>query len=211
MAKPLDLEQWERQSHFEFFRGYEQPFFGICSQVDVGNLLERTRLPDAPSFFVASLFLSLKSANETEEFRYRLRGDGVVVHDVIHGGSTILRDDETFGFAYFDYDPDLARFADQAEAVLEKARRGTGPLDEHPERDDLIHYSVIPWLAFTSFAHARKRNPTDSVPKIVFGKYHGEKGAEKMPVSVEVHHALMDGLHVSRFFDRFQTGLNAFS
>jgi chloramphenicol O-acetyltransferase len=32
-----------------------------------------------------------------------------------------------------------------------------------------------------------------------------------MPVSVEVHHALMDGLHVSRFFDRFQTGLNAFS
>lgn len=36
----------------------------------------------------------------------------------------------SFGFAYFDYDPDFARFADHAEAVLEEARRGTGPLNE---------------------------------------------------------------------------------
>jgi chloramphenicol O-acetyltransferase type A len=26
-----------------------------------------------------------------------------------------------------------------------------------------------------------------------------------MPVSVEVHHALVDGIHVGRFLERFQT------
>jgi chloramphenicol O-acetyltransferase type A len=28
-----------------------------------------------------------------------------------------------------------------------------------------------------------------------------------MPVSVEVHHALMDGLHVGRYFESFQSHL----
>jgi chloramphenicol O-acetyltransferase type A len=29
-----------------------------------------------------------------------------------------------------------------------------------------------------------------------------------MPVSVEVHHALVDGLHVGRFYEAFQRGLD---
>ena len=30
-----------------------------------------------------------------------------------------------------------------------------------------------------------------------------------MPVSVEVHHALVDGLHVGRFYEMFQARLDA--
>jgi chloramphenicol O-acetyltransferase len=29
-----------------------------------------------------------------------------------------------------------------------------------------------------------------------------------MPVSIEVHHALVDGVHVGRFFERFQHHLD---
>ncbi|MCB0574850.1 MAG: hypothetical protein KDC61_09825 [Saprospiraceae bacterium] len=42
------------------------------------------------------------------------------------------------------------------------------------------------------------------MPKIVFGKYFASGDRLLMPVSVEVHHALMDGLHAGRFFGRFQ-------
>jgi len=31
-----------------------------------------------------------------------------------------------------------------------------------------------------------------------------------MPVAVEVHHALVDGLDVARLFERFETGLSGF-
>nr|HRC84111.1 CatA-like O-acetyltransferase [Thermoanaerobaculia bacterium] len=79
-----------------------------------------------------------------------------------------------------------------------------GKLEPRWDRDDLIHYSVLPWVAFTSFAHARKHNPGDSVPKIVFGRHQDRAGRRLLPVSVEVHHALVDGLHVGRFFARFQ-------
>jgi chloramphenicol O-acetyltransferase len=29
-----------------------------------------------------------------------------------------------------------------------------------------------------------------------------------MPLSVEGHHAMMDGIHVGRFFERFQTAID---
>lgn len=201
-ARTLDLASWPRAEHYRFFRRYEHPWFNICAAVNVAPLVRR-RTAGGPSFSVAALHASLLAANEIEEFHYRIRGKDVVVHDVVHGGSTVLREDGTFGFAYFDFHPDLEAFAGPTEAAL-RAGRSVAPLDAADERDDLIHYSIIPWVAFTSFSHARRLDPDHATPKIVFGRRHGEPGAERMPVSVEVHHALMDGIHVGRFFERFQ-------
>ncbi len=201
--RTLDLGAWPRAEHYRFFRAYEHPWFNITAEVGVAPLVRASRAPGGPSFFVAGLHASLLAVNEIEEFRYRIRGDEVVVHDVVHGGSTVLRKDGTFGFAYFDFDPVFETFARGAEEVLRTARGG-GPLNPADDRDDLIHYSVIPWITFTSFSHAHRRDPDHSTPRIVFGRRHGEAGAERMPVSVEVHHALMDGIQVGRFFERFQ-------
>jgi chloramphenicol O-acetyltransferase type A len=200
----LDREGWKRRQHFEFFRRYEKPWFNICADVDVTALVARCAAPDGPSFFLASLWLSLAAANSVEELRYRLRGEQVVVHPVIHGGSTVLMPDETFAFAYFDHHPNFPSFAAAGARELVKVRNGPGGLHPEPERDDLIHYSVIPWVAFSSFSHARIRSREVSVPKIVFGKHRQVGDRRLLPVSVEVHHALVDGLHVGRFYQRFE-------
>jgi len=200
----LDLEGWKRRQHFEFFRHYEKPWFNICADVDVSALVARCAEPDGPSFFLASLWLSLEAANGVEELRYRLRDDRVVVHPVIHGGSTVLMPDETFAFAYFDFHPTYPAFAAEAAPVLDEVKTGPGGLQAEPERDDLIHYSVIPWVAFSSFSHARVRSRDVSVPKVVFGKHRAVGARRLLPVSVEVHHALVDGLHVGRFYQRFE-------
>lgn len=200
----LDLAGWSRRQHFEFFRRYERPWFNLCAEADVTALAARCGEPGGPSFFLASLWTSLVAANEVEELRYRLRGDEVVVHPLIHGGSTVLMPDETFAFAYFDHEPDFPTFAAAAAAELARVRAGGSGLEPHPERDDLIHYSVIPWVSFTSFSHARTRAADLSVPKIVFGRHRQVGDRRSMPLSVEVHHALVDGLHVGRFYRRFE-------
>lgn len=208
MSTYLDIDAWPRRQHLAFFRQFQQPFFNICANVDVTEVRRRCKQPGGPSFAVACFYLSLRAANEIECFRYRLRGDRVLVHEVIHGGSTTLREDDTFGFSYFDYHPDFADFERGAVAGLEKAKR-TRDLEPSTGDDALIHYSVIPWVSFTSFAHARQlaavgSEHEDSVPKIVFGKYFEDHGRWWLPMSVEVHHALMDGLHVGRYFERFE-------
>ncbi|HEX4954062.1 MAG TPA: chloramphenicol acetyltransferase [Thermoanaerobaculia bacterium] len=209
MPRELDLATWPRRPHFDFFRTFDQPFFNLCAEVDVTALVERCSGPGSPSFFLASLFLCLRAANEVEPMRYRLRGDRVIVHEVIHGGSTLLRPDETFAFAYFDFQPDFEAFAAAAGPVIEEVKSGPPRLEPRPEQDDLIHFSPIPWVSFTSFAHARRVVPGDSVPKIVFGKHHASGSRRLLPISVEVHHALADGLHVGRFLARFEELLAA--
>lgn len=204
MPSYLDTESWRRREQFHFFKGYDQPFFNVCVHLDATALRAFSRSRKDLPFFLLYHYLALRAANEVEPFRYRLRGDRVVVHDRIHMGTTILVDGERFAFCYFEDDDDFTRFAEQANAALAALRAGSGRLEPRDDRDDLLHCSVLPWLAFTSFSHARKRNPGDSVPKLVFGKCFDDGGGWKMPVSVEVHHALMDGVHVGRFFERLQ-------
>ncbi len=72
--------------------------------------------------------------------------------------------------------------------------------DVESNRVDLIYYSVTPWVSFTSFKHASRFDNTNTVPRIVFGKNFDDGEMLKMPVSVEVHHAMMDGIHVGKYF-----------
>lgn len=204
MSRYLDTETWGRRQQFEFFRDYHNPFFNICTSIDVTQLLALTRQMKSISFFIAYHFFSTRAANEVEPFRYRLRGERVLVHDRIHAGTTLLLADENFTFAYFDYEEDFQSFQSGARAAIESARRAGVELYQRAEQDDLIYHSVIPWATFTSISHARRGGPQESVPKIAFGKYREESGRVLMPVSVEVHHALMDGLHVGRYFEKLE-------
>ena len=77
------------------------------------------------------------------------------------------------------------------------------------ERIDLIYYSVIPWVSFTSFKHANSGDNRQTVPRMVFGKMFEDGSRRLMPFSVEVHHALMDGYHVGRYFKLFQEKLDS--
>jgi chloramphenicol O-acetyltransferase type A len=202
MTTYLDTENWHRRPSFQFFKDYENPFFNVCAHVDITALLNLTRSIEGLSFTLSYHFLSLKAANELEPFRYRLRGERVLVYERIHGGTTVLLEDGRFRFCYFDYEDDFRQFQAGAQRAIERARAEDNLLGMgEAERDDLIHYSVLPWISFTSFSHARKLGGGDSIPKVVFGKHVDEGGVIKMPVSVEVHHALMDGLDVGRYFE----------
>ena len=202
--RTLDLSEWSRRDHFAFFSGFEHPYFNICADVDVTRLHAASRKNADLSFFVGALYASARASNEIEEFRYRIRGNAVVVHAAVHPGSTVLMPDETFRFAYFTYRTDFRAFHRDARAELDRVRTGDAPLDPRHDRDDQIHHSVIPWVSFTSFSHARQGSTSDSIPRVVFGRHRDERDRRLMNVSVEVHHALMDGLHVGRWFETFQ-------
>ncbi|MES1244892.1 MAG: CatA-like O-acetyltransferase [Acidobacteriota bacterium] len=84
------------------------------------------------------------------------------------------------------------------------ARTTGGRMEARDDRTDLLHCSALPWVSFTSISHARNWGREDSVPKLAFGKVFEQDGRRLMPVSVEVHHALLDGLHVGRYLESLQ-------
>jgi chloramphenicol O-acetyltransferase type A len=202
MPKYLDIENWSRRELFEFFIGYANPYFNVCVQMDVTEFLTFVRArPTKVS--LALHYFALRVANEIEPFRYRLKDGKVVIFDSIHGGTTVLLPNESFAYAYFEYQPDFEKFIEEMGAAVEAVRTSTGPL-KPTMRDDVIYHTTLPWISFTSFMHARTPGRGDSIPRIVFGKFVKSGARTIMPISVEVHHALMDGLHVGRYLDRLE-------
>ena len=205
MPKYLDVTTWSRRDLFEFFRSYDNPYFNICTRLDITGLLAFLRRRPDFSVSLAYHYFALRVANEIEPFRYRLRDGKVIVHEVINGGTTVLLPNESFTFAYFDHDKDFERFMLAAQRSVREAQAGNK--FEPTASDDTIYFTTLPWVSFTSFAHARNWSREDSVPRIAFGKFVKENERTLLPFSVEVHHALMDGLHVGRYVDQLQEAL----
>jgi chloramphenicol O-acetyltransferase type A len=202
MYQELDIEKWPRKSTYEFFKDYDDPFFNFTANVDVSALYRFCKRNEL-AFSLASLYCSLVAANEIREFRIRLLEGRLVEFDRIHATQTILNDDETFSFAYFEMKPDVFDFVGAGKTALEKYKT-LRTFDVEADRVDLIYYSVIPWVSFTSFKHAGRFDKTQTVPRIVFGKIFDHEDRRLMPLSVEANHTIMDGLHVGKLFNTFQ-------
>lgn len=202
MYREIDIEDWHRKASFEFFKPFDDPFFNITAQIDVTTLYKRCKEAEH-SFFLASLHASQTAVNEIEAFRMRIIENKIAVYDTIHLGSTVLFEDNSFGFCYFHFDPSLHDFLEDSEKRMQQFR-AEKTFDPRLNAIDMVHYSVIPWVSFTSFKHARQKRTDDSIPKIVFGKRFQQGERHLMPVSVEVNHALMDGYHVGQYFELFE-------
>jgi chloramphenicol O-acetyltransferase type A len=207
MSGLIDLKKWKRRDHYMWFRKYAQPFFSVTVDVDVTPVWNASRKRGAPSFFLSSVFHMLNAANDVEAFRLRLRARGVWRHDRVAVGPTIMRTDETFGFVRLEPAASLAAFAARGKAAIAEAAARKVLAPSRQVTDDIIFHSVLPWLRFTSFTNAVPGGG-DSIPRIVFGRCARQGRRMKMPVAVEVHHALVDGLDVARFFDRFNSYLD---
>lgn len=200
MGDWVDVRTWKRRVHYRLFRRYDQPFFSVTAEVDVTRPWNRCRRPGAPSFFLTSLFQMLRAVNDIEAFRLRLRARGVWRHDRVGVGPTIRRRDETFGFARLEPVENFEQFVNAGNKAIATAMNG-GKLASTRSTDDVVYHSVLPWLRFTGYTNALPGH--DSIPRIVFGRAVRENRRMTMPVAVEVHHALVDGIDVGRFFERF--------
>jgi len=202
----IDLETWERKEIFEWFVKYDEPFYGVCVDIDCTKAYAKCKREN-DSFFLCYLHKSLVAANSIEFFRYRIEDGKVVVYDEIHAGPTITRPNGTFGFADIRYYFDFEKFCEKANKEIEHVRQTKQILpDNCPE--NVIHYSSVPWIKFTALSHARCYSIGDCAPKISFGKLTESNGIYSMPMSIHVHHALVDGFHVGQLIDEFQRLMN---
>jgi chloramphenicol O-acetyltransferase type A len=200
----IDIEQWERKEQFQFFKNYDNPFFGLTADVEVSKLLEYTQAR-GHSFFAAYLYISQLQVNKIKEFRYRIVDDRVVDYAKISAGSTVLKENEVFTFCYFDYLTSFKAFEAHVLEQIDNCRQPESLLDDQDHNLAQVHYSVIPWVHFRGLSHPRNHGIGDSIPKIVFGKYTSSQGLKNMPISVEAHHSLMDGFHMGQYFEGFQS------
>ena len=202
----VNLETWPRREHFRLFSTFDHPHFSLCANVDLTTFYPVVKRRGI-SFTVATAYVLARAANAIPEFRYRIRAGGAVEHEIVHPSTTILTDEDLFSFCTIEYAEDFSLFAARAmEQIAYLQKHPT--LEDEPGQDDLLYMTAIPWVSFTSVMHPMHLHPADSVPRFAWGKFFEDGGVLKMPLDVQVHHALMDGLHVGRFYAEVQDYLH---
>lgn len=184
----------------------DAPHYNTTADVDVSEALKFCKSENISSFLLM-VYAITRTANQIENFRYRIRDKKVCLHELVSPSFTVMGEDELYYHCTAHYFPDLAQFKSDASARMQNAITNKTLLDSLG-RDDLLYMSCLPWIKFTSTSHAMHYNPVDSVPRFYWGKYEETNGKTKMPFSCQVHHALVDGIHVGRYFNVLQDYLS---
>ena len=208
MKTLLDLENWNRKEHFLFFKHLDEPFFGLTVEIDCTKAYATSKQLKT-SFFAYYLHKTIVATNTIECFRYRIMDDAVYIYDTIDVSATIMREDKTFGFSLIEYSHDFQVFAANTFKEIERIQNTSGLFTREFKDSNIIHFSALPWINFSSLSHARSYTFPDSCPKISFGKMMIDgNGKRTMSMSIHVHHGFMDGYHLGQFVDCFQELMN---
>lgn len=208
--KIIELENWKRKEHFEFFYRMDYPQYNVCANIDITRFLAFVR-SHSLSFYYAMVYAVTKVTDDCENFRYRIRENKeIVLHDRLHPSFTDMSgsvEDDLFRFITMDRKEDLFEFVKEAKSISDEQKVFLD-YDAILGRDDFVFLTCLPWVSFTHISHTITLNRNDSVPRISWGKYFEQNGKIWLPFSVQVHHAFVDGVHVGRYFEKLQTYLN---
>ncbi len=197
----VDLDTWPGAAQFRFFRSFERPHYAITTRMDA------TRLKAAPgSAFRSALWAIGAGHAAVDELRLRFEGDTVTLYDDVQISPPIALDDGTFGYGYFNWVQDRAVFDAHAAEVIQQVRTH-GSLDPASGKPSVSYASCLPWLDYTGLDNALP-DKDDCIPRVSWGKIVPKGDGFDMAMTIQVHHALVDGRAVGRFFEATQDALN---
>ena len=199
--KRIDLDTYPRRDHFNHFCAMAYPYAGVTVDVDVTDLLAQCR-EKGYSFYLMVLHAVALAADEVPEFRRRIDHGGIVEYDECPTSHIELKPDGTYAYCTLRHHMPLADYLTQAEVARTAAREG-GSIEEEDDVQSMYFISTLPWLHYTQLVQPVACGE-ESNPRITWGKYQADdKGRMMMPLSVLVHHALADGLHIAKFYEAF--------
>ena len=199
----IDIDQWKRKDLFKFFEEYDNPTWDLMCDVRVTAFYRAVKSNDY-SFFLSFLYVGSLTCNCIDELKCRIDQDGKIrQYHMIHPGSTILYDNETYGYGYFDFHKDFDAFINQAKRDFER-RKTTRALKPEMMIWPGYIFPPSPGFLFQAFATPTEKPGNASIPMIVFGKYYERDGERYLPVGLTLHHGLADGFHAGRFFTILQ-------
>jgi chloramphenicol O-acetyltransferase type A len=206
-SHPVDLDTWPRADQFRFFRAYDKPHYAVTSRVDVTHVLAQ-RAAAGISSYRACLYAIGAGIHAVPELCMRFRGDEVTRYDRIEMSMTVPLADGNFRYAYVPFDPDFNRFERQAAAIIADVTAGGSLNANTGQRDDLAYLSCMPWLDYSSINNALP-HAQDCIPRVSWGKFvKGTDGRWSMAMTIEVHHALVDGRQIGDYFAAVKAALD---
>lgn len=196
MIKKIDLSTYKRRGMFEVFKEREFPCLSVTSTVDITPLKGFT-VKQRCGFFVSISFLISKSVNLVPELRHRIINGELYEFSRVDPGFTVLLEDETFSFCDSRYFEAFEEYRNYANARIQEVR--VRPDQSAGDKNQMFFITSAPWFSFTSVTHPYSKQ-YGSIPIVTIGKYFKQDDRLLVPVGIQVHHGVVDGIHLGKFY-----------
>ena len=182
----VNLDTWKRGNLFCFYIDNLRNVMSMTVDIDVSSLIAFARTHKL-KFYPAMMWVVSKAVNQRAEFRYGWDNNGNLIH--------------------WDYiSPYYADFHKDDEQFVKLVTEYSDDLTEHPE--NTFDVSCLPWVKYRNFDIHVFDEGKYLAPVVTWGKYETENGKTVLPLSMNIHHAVADGWHLSRFFLDVQEIIN---
>lgn len=199
----INLNEWNRGSLFRFYIEKMRIVMSLTVDIDVTNLKAYSKQTGL-AFYPLMIWAVSKVINHHDEFRFGWDEDGNLIKwDSVSPSYTDFHgEDESFTKMITEYADDPFEFCDAVARDRERCQNGHLVLDHQPS--NFFDVSCLPWVKYKHFDLHVFDEGRFLAPVVTWGKYEESGGKLLMPLTMNIHHAVADGFHLSRFFNEIQ-------
>lgn len=205
MFKLIDTSSWKRKPYFDHYFSQIRCTYSITVNIDITNVLsfkDRNKVKLYPLL----IYVISKAVNKYEEFRTAINDRGEIgVWETLSPCYTVFhKNSESFSNIWTEWNDDLNLFLSNFEQDSKRFGQ-IDRIDAKPNTPaNVFPISSLPWTTFTGFNLNIFADGTYLLPIFTYGKYFKDGNRYLIPLSIQVHHAVCDGFHVSRLINEIQ-------
>lgn len=205
MFKLIDTSSWKRKPYFDHYFNQIRCTYSITVNIDITNVLsfkDRNKVKLYPLL----IYVISKAVNKYEEFRTAINDRGEIgVWETLSPCYTVFhKNSESFSNIWTEWNDDLNLFLSNFEQDSKRFGQ-IDRIDAKPNTPaNVFPISSLPWTTFTGFNLNIFADGTYLLPIFTYGKYFKDGNRYLIPLSIQVHHAVCDGFHVSRLINEIQ-------
>ncbi|WP_196598981.1 CatA-like O-acetyltransferase [Pectinatus frisingensis] len=208
--RAIDIKTWPRVQTYKYFtETVSTLIYSVNVTLDVTNL--RTTLKKKKlKFFPAYLYLITKVLAGQKEFLMTIQNDTLGYFNVRTPFYPVLHeDDKTITFLWTEYDDSFKVFYKNYISDIKKYGNKHGIMSSKgaPPSDSYI-IACTPRFSFNGLTMHLQNAKNYYAPIFEAGGFDGANGTIKMPLSITVNHAVIDGYHIKVFLEELQLLMN---
>ena len=206
----VDLDEWKRGKLFKRYIDDMRIVMSLTVNIDVTRLIAFSKRNHL-KFYPSMIWVVSKVVNAHDEFKYGWDSNGDLIRwEFISPSYTDFhKEDENFTKLVTTFSDDLFEFHSRFVADQETYKDHRAFVENQPP--NFFDVSCLPWVAYQHFDVHVFDEGKFLAPVITWGKYERKCGSCRMPVTMNLHHAVADGFHLSRFFTEVQELIHSFA
>lgn len=203
----VDMSAWPRAELFKFYIDNMRIVMSLTVDIDVAPLLAYTK-EHGYKLYPAMMWVVSKVINRHDEFKYSWDEYGNLIRwDLLSPSyADFHSEDENFTKLVTEFSDSLPEFHARFLTDREKHKDSRAVLPN--QVPNFFDVSCLSWVKYKHFDLHVFDEGKFLAPVVTWGKYEAEGDKMLMPLTMNVHHAVADGFHLSRFFNEVQELIN---